>query len=141
MLFLSLALAGAAIAHTGVKNPAVMARMDAMRGVADKMKIFGQMAEQETEFDATAARAAAAAIAQYAKETPSLFKERENDPKSEAKRAIWENFPDFTAKSQTMERVAVAIAGSISTPDDLHRALKELGDTCLSCHKTYREQQ
>ena len=135
----ALVVAGAAFAHTGVKNPAVKARMDAMSAIGAEMKILGQMAKGQTEFDGTRARAAAAAIAEHAAATPGLFKAPEDDPKSEARDEIWTNFSDFSAMSKNLQRVAAKWSEDISSKSDLPGAMKSLGDTCKACHEAYRE--
>ncbi len=137
---LSLLLIGsAAFAHSGVKNAAVKARMDAMSGIGASVEILGKMAKGEAAFDQTTARAAAAAIAGHAAETPDLFRAQEDDPKSEAKAEIWSNFADFEQKSKELEEIATALSTGISSPDDLGPALKALGANCQACHKAYRE--
>lgn len=139
VLVLSTALAGAAWAHSGVKNPAVMARMNAMSGVQEGMKVLGDMAKQTRAFDAEAAQQAAVKIAGHAEETPALFEAQEDDPKSEARPAIWENFADFTAKSDAMRDTARAVSANMTSLDDVRAGLKQLGETCTACHKLYRE--
>ena len=131
--------AGLAAAHTGVKNAAVKARMDAMSGIGAEMKALGQMAKGAATFDVDSARASAAAIAHHAAATPNLFKANEDDPKSEAKSSIWANFDDFTAKAVAMETVALGLSASITKANDLGPAMGALGATCKSCHAAYRE--
>ena len=132
-------LASAAWAHQGVKNPAVMARMEAMKSVGTEMKVLGDMAKGTTSFDADAARAAAAEIARHAARTPALFEAPEDDPKSEARAAIWDDFADFTTKAQAMEQAAAGFSMSIASLEDVRTALGVLGKTCTDCHKPYRE--
>lgn len=139
LLCTAVLFAGAAFAHTGVKNANVMARMDAMSGIGAEMKVLGQMAKGVTPFDQSAARAAAAAIAKHAAETPALFEAEEDDPKSEAKAEIWTNFDDFTQKSLELEGIALGLSTSIANEADLAEAMKTLGANCQSCHKAYRE--
>ncbi len=136
---LTLICAGTAFAHSGVKNAAVLARMDAMSGIGAQMKVLGKMAKGQTKFDAKAASAATAAIAKYAAATPDLFQARENDPKSEALPAIWTNFEDFAEKSRALETVALKFSAAINQPTDLAQAMPQLGETCKACHKLYRE--
>ena len=136
---LTLALAGAALAHSGVKNATVEARMDVMSGIGTEMKTLGKMAKGETDFDQDAAQAAAAAIAKHAAATPDLFEAEEDDPKSEAKAEIWTNFDDFVEKSRELEEIAVELSTSIESEADLRLAMKSLGESCLACHKEYRE--
>lgn len=130
--------AGAALAHQGVQNPAVKARMDAMSAIADNTRILGEMAKGTRPFDAAAARAAAAAIADHAARTPALFAAPEQDPKSEALPAIWTDFDDFTARSAAMQAAARNATG-IATPADLGPALAGIGRTCKACHERYRD--
>ena len=131
-------VAGVALAHSGVKNPAVMARMNLMSDTAAQAKIIGQMAKGETPFDAAKARAAAKAIADHAAKTPELFQDREDDPKSEARPAIWDDFADFTKKAEEMRKVALGAANSIQSAEDLEPAMQALGAGCKSCHTPYR---
>lgn len=135
----ALCLATFAAAHTGVKNPAVVARMDAMKATQDGVKVLGAMVKGERSFDATAARAAAAEIAAEAARTPDLFKAQETDPNSEALPVIWEDFADFTAKSKDLERVALALSASLETEDQLRAGLGQIGAACKACHEVYRE--
>ncbi|NND21494.1 MAG: hypothetical protein HKO14_05350, partial [Silicimonas sp.] len=45
-----LLVASAALAHQGVKNPAVKARMDVMSAIGDNTKLLGRMAKGEVAF-------------------------------------------------------------------------------------------
>jgi len=134
-----LSAATAAYAHTNVKNAAVKARMDLMGTIAGNMKVLGDMAKGARAFDAGKAQVAASAIAEGAGKTPALFKAQEDDPKSEAKPAIWQNFADFTAKAAAMEGAASQAAGALTSVDALRTAVGQIGATCGACHKVYRE--
>ena len=81
----ALVSASAALAHQGVQNASVKARMDEMSEIADNIKVLGTMSKGTIEFDADAARTAAAAIADSAALIPTLFKTKETDAESEAK--------------------------------------------------------
>lgn len=131
--------ATSALAHQGVQNPAVMARMQAMSVIAENMKTLGTMARGATAFDAEAARAAAAAIADQAAAIPGLFEANESDPESEARPEIWTSFEDFRARASELENIAAGLSGSIAAPEDLGPAVGSLGASCRSCHSTYRE--
>lgn len=128
-----------AVAHTGVQNPAVLARMDGMKSIGDAMKVLGLMAKGSTDFDATAAQEAAAAIARHAAKTPALFETREQDPKSEALDSIWQNFADFTDKSGALETAAKAARKDLTSAEALIPAVTRIGATCKSCHELYRK--
>lgn len=131
--------AGAVLAHSGVKNPAVKARMDAMSGIGESLKVLGTMAKGQAEFDGAKARAAAKDIAALANQVPDLFRAEEDDPKSEAKPEIWSNFDDFAGHADELSEIARNAAAVIETPEDLLAAMKALGQNCSACHKDYRE--
>lgn len=131
--------ATSAMAHKGVKNPAVKARMDSMAAIAANTKILGQMAKGVAPFDAAAAQKAAAGIADGAAKTPALFEAQETDPMSEALPAIWTNFPDFAGKAAALEGTARAASMRIETPEDLRAALGGIGQACKACHADYRK--
>jgi cytochrome c556 len=139
LICLSLALGSAALAHEGVKNEAVKARMHTMKQIGQEMKKLGTMVKGEAPFDQATARAAAAAIAGHAADTPALFEAQEDDPKSEAKPEIWASFDDFTAKSNDLQTAALSLSTSIESLEDVQAAMKTLGGTCKACHKSYRE--
>lgn len=126
-----------AFAHEGVKNPAVMERMHAMKSVAKQVKTLGDMAKGATAFDAATAQAAGTEIARHAEMVPALFEAEEMDPKTEAKPEIWQNWSDFTQKNAEFE-AAARTAAQITSPDDLAAAMRALGDSCKSCHELYR---
>ncbi|KMW58960.1 Cytochrome c-556 [Candidatus Rhodobacter oscarellae] len=130
--------ATAALAHQGVQNPAVMARMHAMKDIAGQMKLLGGMAKGATAFDASAAQAAAAVITQKAAATKDLFRAQEDDPKSEALPAIWADYADFEAKADALTQAAQA-ATTVATAEELAAAMSALGATCRDCHRAYRE--
>lgn len=132
-------VATATYAHTGVKNAAVKARMDSMGTIAGNMKVLGDMAKGVRAFDAGQAQVAAAGIATEAGKTPGLFKAQEDDPKSEAKDAIWQNFSDFTAKAVALETAASQASTQITSIETLRTAMGQIGGTCGACHKVYRE--
>ena len=135
----ALLVAGVAVAHEGVKNPVVMARMNGMSAVAKDMKTLGNMAKGIERFDAARVQKALEAVALQASKTPLLFELNEDDPKSEARPEIWSNFDDFTAKAVKLEKVANQLVHTIKQSEDLRPAMKKLAESCTSCHESYRE--
>lgn len=136
---LVVAFAAGALAHQGVTNPAVKARMDAMSGIGAATKVLGDMAKGTTPFNQDAAQSAAAEIAALAKETPVLFKDPEEDAMSEALPAIWQNFDDFSKKAAAMESAAQSASQSITDLATLRAGLGQIGQTCKACHSDYRK--
>lgn len=132
-------LSGAALAHQGVQNAAVKARMHNMMDIVDDLKVIGDMAKGQVAFDASLAKAAAADMARHAAETPAFFEANETDPKSEAKPVIWDQFEDFTAKSLDLEAVALSVSASISDIATLRQGMIDIAGSCKACHEIYRE--
>lgn len=139
---LALALVGlgtAALAHTGVTNRDVMARMMVMSTIGDQMKLIGSMAKGEAAFDAAAVNAALIEIAAQSAQIPSMFETRAVDPKSEALPVIWERFDTFTQRAKDAEATAERLAGTVTAANDLVPVLQQVGETCKACHATFRK--
>ena len=84
--------------------------------------------------------AAATSLLQNFTNLPDLFKEGSNTDNSKALPAVWENWADFRARfdhnAETAARMLVAAqSGDTAT---YTAAIQELGDSCGSCHMTYR---
>ena len=133
----SLMIASMALAHNGVKNPAVMARMQGMEQIGAASKVLGNIARGRVAFDAEAAASAKAALAQQAAEIPVLFEAQEDDPKSEALPAIWSDFADFTAKADALRDAAEAM--DVTSAETIAAGMGAVGGSCRSCHKAYRK--
>lgn len=129
--------APAALSHSGVKDPQVMARMQLMSLVAADMKILGGMAKGSIGFDLERVKARAASLEQHAVETLQLFEPQANDPKSEARPAIWEDWDGFSAKANDMQQAAKQL-GLVTAEDGFEAAFRVVGQTCTACHETYR---
>lgn len=135
--FALFAVTGAALAHSGVTNPAVMARMEAMSGIAADVKALSAMARGEVAFDAAEVARAMAAIAETGGQVPALFEAPETDPKSEALPTIWTSYPTFTSRAAAL--VSAAEAGSRAEDTaELQAALAALSETCRSCHASFK---
>ena len=139
LLVISMLVASTALAHEGVKNPAVKARMDGMSAIAENMKTLSLMFKEDVAFDLENAQLSLSKIANHAAQTPALFEAKEDDPKSEAKDEIWSNFEDFSNEALTLEAIALKLSTSINSSEDLGPALRELGASCKACHSMYRE--
>ena len=128
-------LASAALAHTGVKDPDVKARMDLMTQSGPELKVLSDMARGLVLFDANAAENARGALQDQAVAMPTAFLKPADDPKSEARRLIWDDWDGFLAKAKAMEAAATT---PIATLDDLRASLGSIGKTCSACHEVYR---
>ncbi len=135
----ALLTASVALAHTGVDNPVVQARMTGMMKLGTDLKVIGEMAQSKVPFDATTERAAASAIAQEGRRINALFLEPEDHPLSEARTIIWEDYAAFTALADDMVVLADGLSQSITVANDMMPALTALGQSCRACHSSYRE--
>ena len=133
---LLIVIAGAALAHSGVQNPAVMARMNGMSDIAAAMKTLGQMAKGTTAFEAAKANASLQEVAAKAAEIPVLFKAPETDPKSEALPEIWTDFETFQSIAIDLQTAASV---EVANLNQLRRAMRNIGPTCNACHKDFRQ--
>ena len=136
ILFGTLIASAAAFAHSGVTNPSVLERMEAMKQIGDQMKLLGTMAKGQAPFDAALAQEAVDRIALHAADIPDLFRDEASDPKSEALPTIWENYGDFTVKAEALQSAAQA---AIEAERDLVPTIAALGETCKACHSHYKD--
>jgi cytochrome c556 len=137
-LILGLA-AVSATAHQGASG-IVKERMDTMSAIARNMKALATMVKTD-KVDPQAAKAIGSRVAEHASLFPTQFPEGSLSQVSEARAEIWADFDDFQAKSDELVMAASNLAES--DPDDLDRralrqALKAMGQTCKSCHESYR---
>lgn len=136
-LALTLFVVGAvAPAHEGVMNPAVMARMEAMKSANDAVRTLGGMARGRIAFDAAAAAAARTDLIAALEQTPALFEAPETDPMTEARPEIWQDWPRYLALSEAS--VTAARALSTASLADVQAGLGRIGATCSACHEDYR---
>ena len=131
----------AALAHSGVKDKDVMARMKLMSSMADNMKVIGMMLKQKIPFEQEIAVNAIKEISRLATETPDTFKKNSTDPKSEAKPNIWAEFDNFTEISLKLATDANSLAASFQSFENLKPALGQLSKSCKTCHTSYREKK
>ncbi|MFT6169608.1 MAG: cytochrome c556 [Celeribacter sp.] len=129
-------LSFAAVAHSGVENQTVAARMESMKAIGGAMKTLGNMAKGAVEFDAATAQAAVNEIAVQSGKLPELFAVQETDPMSEAKPEIWTNWDDFTSKANALN--AAAQATIITDAASIGGAMGAVGGSCKGCHTDYR---
>tara|TARA_Y100001956_G_scaffold19151_1_gene18713 strand:- start:59 stop:493 length:435 start_codon:yes stop_codon:yes gene_type:complete len=126
-------------AHNGVKDPEVMARMMAMEKIGAAFKTLVSMAKQEVPLHQAKARMARDTIVTESGKINALFENPATDPKSEALPAIWDNWADFSAKSDKLTAAAKAL--DFKDRAALASTLGGVGGACKACHKNYREKK
>lgn len=134
--FAALFLATALLAHQGVQNPGVMARMNAMLAVGKGTDVLKDMAGAKRPFDTDIARAAKVAILDHLRQSEALFQEPHTDPKTEALPAIWEDFRGFKRALRASEKSVRKL--DLNSLETLRATLPAAGQGCSDCHKLYR---
>ena len=127
------------LAHSGVLNKDVAARMTLMSSMGRNMGVLGKMLQKKAPFDRGKAVQAINNIEQLAVETPTVFERRVLDPKSEARDLIWEEFEAFKKISISLATSAKQLSSSMKSSDDLRPALINLSQSCKECHSRFRE--
>lgn len=127
-------VASAALAET----PHEM-RQALMKANGKQLGIIGAMVQGKAPYDAAAASAAAAALAEQANsDWVPLFPADSLD----GKRALPEiaaNMDDFAAKHTALAEATTALAAAAGTDlDALKAAFGPVGTACGACHKVYR---
>lgn len=133
---LVVATTGAAFAYS--TNPDVQKRQETMGLIGGGLKKLMPMVQGKVDFDATAAQAAFAQIAEQAENIPTAFETKAMDPESKASASIWDNWDDFIGKASALE--AAAKAGmSVDSAEALQAAFGPVGGACKACHSQYKE--
>lgn len=123
-------------AHEGATG-IVKQRMDAMADMGKRVKAITQRLRAGR--DLAAIKDDAAEMHRLAVEIAPLFPLGSLGPHSDARKAIWENWPDFTAKADALAAEAAKLA-EISTDNvaALRKQIRAVGEACGACHETYR---
>ena len=139
---LTAAVLGTAIAHES-ENPAIKARTSIMQLYAFNLGTLGAMAKGDAEYNGEAASKAANNLVTLTQIDQSAMwpagSDNVSDQTSNALPAIWENFPDVSAKGKAMSEAALAMQSAAGQDlDSLRAAMGDLGGACSACHKAYR---
>lgn len=130
---MALAIGAVGISATAQDNP-IAARQALMKENGGIMRGAGNLSGEE-------AAAAAEKMAANFATLQTLFPEGSTGADSEALPGIWENFEAFNAifaKDQKLatDAAAAARAGDTAAYAD---AIKQIGNSCGECHRTYRQ--
>ena len=133
---LTMAAADRATTHdhaTGV----VKERMDMMEDMAKRMKAIRERLDHKR--DLAAIKADAEAIAAHAPHIVHLFPPGSTQPPTQARRSIWQNWPDFERLSKALETESRKLAG-INAGDvaALVAQAQAVTRSCGGCHEKYR---
>jgi cytochrome c556 len=133
LLLASLLPLGAHEHATGV----VKERMEMMQQVAKHWKSIRERIDAKRDLESI--KADAEAIAAHAPHIAHLFPKGSTQKPSEARAAIWQNWPDFERKATALEVESKKLISA--SPDDftaLNAQVRAVSQTCRACHETYR---
>jgi cytochrome c556 len=127
----------AAVAATATE--AITQRQKAMEGVRDGMMSLGAIAKKEQPFDAAVVQTAAAKIAEHLEQAAGLFPEGSDtgEVQTWAKPEIWTDRARFDEIFASSHQAAVDLQ-SVTEAEAFLPALGKLGNSCKSCHDSYR---
>jgi cytochrome c556 len=133
----ALALAGLPSSAHEHATGVVKERMDAMTDMAQRNNAISLRLRSKR--DLAAIKADAESIAAHAVHMTHLFPAGSTWPPTQARKAIWENWPDFEGKAKALEAVAKALAESDSGDlAALNRGAAAMTRACAGCHEKYR---
>ncbi len=142
-VILSASFFSISFAHDGATG-VVKQRMDMMSDVASSMKTLGQMLKGEVDYNADTAQSAALKIEKHSKHFLTLFPEGSTQEPSEALHAVWENWDDFKQQLEVMANRSnelATIAASSTSAEEIKTQFSNLGKTCGTCHKKFRQKK
>jgi cytochrome c556 len=115
----------------------VKERMDMMEEMAKRMKVI--RARIDTKTSLSAIREDAGSIASHAPHLVHLFPPESTQKPTDAKSAIWHNWPDFERKAAVLETESKKLM-NISTDDltALSAQFRAVLAACSGCHEKYR---
>jgi cytochrome c556 len=137
-----LAAAGAAlclpaIAQFAKKEDAIKYRQSAMFIQSQHVGRLGAMASGRAPYDAAAAIANAQVVAEISKLPWAGFGPGTEGGK--AKPEIWKEQPKFKEFSDKLMAETSKLPAAAGNLDTLKAAMASVGDTCKSCHDTFRK--
>jgi cytochrome c556 len=115
----------------------VKERMDMMETMAKRMKAIRERIEGK--HDLAAIKADAEVIASHAPHMVHLFPAGSTQPPTDARRAIWQNWPDFERKAAALEAESKKLMSADPNNFDAIRAqVLAVSRACGDCHEAYR---
>jgi cytochrome c556 len=135
-LVVMVACASAAAAHehaTGV----VKERMDMMEAMEKHMKAINTRIKAKRDLGAI--KLEAVALQKLAPHMVHLFPAGSLSKPTDARKEIWQNWPDFEAKAMALETASANLVNTTPTDfDALFAQVKAVAQACSDCHELYR---
>jgi cytochrome c556 len=116
----------------------VTQRQNLMKNNQEQVRALTGMARGQAPFSAATAQAALQRLEQNAQQIPTLFPPGSTQGKTAALPAIWEHKADFDAHAAKLQQDTRAAQSAITDQASLQAAIQRVGQSCGSCHETYR---
>lgn len=136
---LGMLIASPVIAHKGATG-VVKQRMDEMKSLKTAMKQLQTIVKGERPFASSVVIKHAETISTLTDRMGDRFPKGSNPHPSESLSAIWTNWPDFMRKVSDLKTAADRLSGAQSR-SEFAAAFRDVGGTCSSCHKAYRQEK
>lgn len=134
--------AASAPAQTGALSPkeAVEQREKLMKAFKKDMGVMGKMVKGEQPFDAAAFQQAADSLSGNADKPWVHYTADSAKEKSEAKAEVWSKADEFKKEVDTFTTAAAALktAAAAGKLDDVKKPFGDVGQSCKSCHDSFR---
>lgn len=132
---------GIVFAHAGATG-VVKERMDGMKSIAANMKTIGTELNSETPDRALIGKAASEISSQSGMAMVESFPKGSDQHPSEASKAIWNDFDEFTKQAATLQFIATTLRYLGEDQDAPLETIKssfiDLGNSCKDCHQKFR---
>ena len=137
LCLLTIAASGLPSAAHDHATAVVKERMDMMEVMGKRLKAIRDRVDGKR--DLAAIKTDAEAIASHAPHVVHLFPPGSTQKPTDARAAIWQNWPDFERKATALEVESKKLISA--SPDDftaLNAQVRAVSQTCRACHETYR---
>jgi cytochrome c556 len=134
LVVVAVASPGGAHDHaTGV----VKERMESMEAMGKRLKVIRDRIKAKS--DLAAIKADAQAIKELAPHVTHLFPPGSTAAPTQARAAVWQNWPDFEKKAKALETEIAKLVDA--NPDEaaaLASQVRAVSQSCTDCHEKYR---
>lgn len=131
-----------AAAPAGDGKADVEERERLMKAFKKDTGVMGKMVKGEQPFDAAAFKAAAESLNANADKPWAHYTEASSKEKSEAKPEVWSKAAEFKQEADKFVAAVAALntaAASAGNVDAVKAAFGDVGQSCKSCHDSFRE--
>jgi len=135
--------AGAALAQSADPDNAIKYRQTVFSTLGANLTAVAMNVKGEVSFPSNVAVHAQTVAATAPLIVPAMEQNTagEGSAETDALDKIWDNWDDFVGKQQAMEEAAIRLAEVADGGDRraVGQQLREVGNTCKSCHDEYRD--